>query len=57
MGFFDIFRISQIKNENEVLRAANAQLLGVQQENQNLRASLLSVQQENEALHASNEEI
>ena len=57
MGFFDIFRISQIKNENEVLRAANAQLLGVQQENQNLRASLLSVQQENEALHASNEEM
>ena len=57
MGFFDIFRISQIKNENEVLRAANAQLLGVKQENENLRASLLSVQQENEALHASNEEM
>lgn len=57
MGFFDIFRISQIKKENETLRIANADMLRVKQENENLHASLLSARQDNEALHASNEEM
>ncbi|MCI5935265.1 MAG: GIY-YIG nuclease family protein, partial [Lachnospiraceae bacterium] len=57
MGIFDIFRISQIKKENADLRAANAEMIRVKQENENLTASLFASKKENEVLLASNEEM
>lgn len=57
MGIFDIFRISQIKKENADLRAANAEMIRVKQENENLTASLLTSKEENKVLLASNEEM
>lgn len=50
MGLFDIFKISQIKKENEALRAANSEMLQIKQANADLNASLHDLKTENEEM-------